>query len=67
MWIGLIYSMIMSIDVREIFCQGRQSTILRPNEILDRLFSNVFALFLYILVIYFLKIELFREFSRENS
>ena len=35
-----------TIDVREIFCQGRQSTILRPNEILDRIHFNVFALFL---------------------
>ena len=35
-----------TIDVREIFCQGRQNTILRPNEILDRIFFNAFALFL---------------------
>ena len=27
-----------SIDVREIFCQGRQNPILRPNKILDQIF-----------------------------
>ena len=31
------------IDVPENFCQGRQSPILRPNEIGDQIVFNVFA------------------------
>ena len=33
------------IDVWEIFCQGRQSPILEPNEILDWIFISVFVFF----------------------
>ena len=32
-------------EVWQIFCQGRQSAIMRPNEILDLNFLNVFVSF----------------------
>ena len=51
------------IDVREIFCQGRQSTILRPNVILDRIFINVFVLVAFCND-FFLKMLLFGQRPR---
>ena len=58
---------VKSIDVRAIFCQGRQNPILRPNEILDQIFYCIFVLFFKLLVIIWLKIELFRDSYKGNS
>ena len=40
---ALRYPCVLYIDVREIFCLGRQNTILKPNEILDQIFRCVHA------------------------
>ena len=57
----------ITIDVREIFCQGCQNPILRPNEILDRIFKFVFVLFLKPFIITCLKIKLFMDSCKGNS
>ena len=54
------------IDVRNIFCQGRQNPILRPNDIVDQIFYCVFVWFFNLLVIICLEIELFRDSCKGN-